>query len=314
MSGIVTYCKDEIRTVRGYLEGRITPKGLDKPLLEKLMKEKQHLVPFFSFAKDEKGLFEKIASDPRSERFSYLMFFPVLENHLDYDMRQISFEMFDTRTRGWAAKLNVEGRDVIIKPIQSIDEPYVAGYAGANNAGPLQYPTLGGFITEEFMAGDLFNRISQGMNEELASFVGQRVGTMLGTLHKGRIMFNDVIFADDFGGCHLMVRKNDARMLDFGVSLDLSKFPTITDEQIKRYMLTLPLVGGMMQGLGEDALHEQIQHFRNQVSGADVKALLSRDMDFVSEGLYFSRFRSAGARDALAKSLFDAYDKAKQEG
>lgn len=317
MANFPIYCKEEVATVRGYLEGRIKPKNLgslDRPLLEKIRKEKNHMAPFLCFVKDEKELFEKICRDPRAERFSFLLFFPALEGHLDSGMGHIEEETLWARTRGWAARLKVDGKDLIIKPVQSPDEPYVAGYAGANNAGPVQYPTLANFITEEFMGGALFKDISRTLNEGEAAFAGQRVGEILGVLHKGRILFNDVIFTDDVGGCHLMVGGKDVRMLDFGVSLDLSKFPLITDEQITRYMLTLPFVGGMIQAgmVQGPALEAEIRRIRGPMSAASVKDILSRDFDFVSEGLAFSGFGSQKIARLLEKSLFDAYEKTVQ--
>lgn len=300
------YSVEELRTIRDQISGRRTGTIPDKPLVDRIKTEQPYLMPLVGLA-GERELFDKLQRDPRIGRFSFTMFFPVLGGHLDSDLADVEITIRPTRTRGFAARILVEGKDVVIKPIQSPDEPKIAKYAGEQGIGPGQYETLDGFLTEEFLPGKLFSQVSRELDSGSARAIGLRVAEILSILHKANFVFNDVIFDDDFGGSHLIVdTTKGTRLIDFGVSIDLTAFPNLTDEQIYRVLLTLPGIGGLIQAgmMERDELDARIAQMKETLQHESRDGLIVRDIHFVHEGLGITSMKS----NIAARAIFDAFE------
>ena len=130
---------------------------------------------------------------------------------------------FDGRTRGRVAIFRFqepsENPGLVVKPLQSRREGEIAQLAGAAQVGPTQYPSLAGFITEEFVPGVFFTdlatkRIADGGNgnadndndnDAIMYRIGRNLGGMLARLHRQQIYYNDATLSDPAGRSHLIV-------------------------------------------------------------------------------------------------------------
>ncbi|VVC03844.1 Uncharacterised protein [Candidatus Bilamarchaeum dharawalense] len=309
MATVLRYSPDELKTIREYFGGKRPVKMPDQALAESIRRENPGLVPFLRMS-DEKDLFAKLQSDPRIRKFSFVMFFPVLEGHLDSDLREVTISIGPTRTRGFAARILVDDRDMIIKPIQSPDEPKIAKFAGEQGIGPLQYETIEHFLTEEFLPGSPFSQISSNMNDVAARVIGSRVADILTILHKAGIVFNDVILDDDMGGSHLLIDPaNGIKLIDFGVSLDLTAFPNLTDEQVYRVLLTMPGIGALIQSgmIGDTALEVEIARMKEEIGIKPIRELLFTDVRFVHEGVGITSMKNNMAAQAIWRAFEAKY-------
>lgn len=309
MATVLRYSAEELKTIRDYISGKRPAKLPDQTLIESIRRESPYLLPLVRLA-EEKDLFDKLKKDPRVVRFSFVMFFPLLEGHLDSDLSEVRIVVSPTRTRGFAARVFVDGKDVVIKPIQSPDEPKIAKYAGEHGIGPCQYESLERYLTEEFLPGESFAGISSGVNSTNARVIGLRVAEILSALHEASFLFNDVIFDDDFGGSHLLVdATKGTKLIDFGVSIDLTAFPNLTDEQIYRILLTLPGIGGCIQSgmIDESELDARIGEMKEALKHKSVQQLLRRDTDFVKEGLGITSLRNGVAAQTIWQAFEEKY-------
>ena len=311
----VKYSASEIARIREHISGkRISTSKPDQLLVERLQKENLGLLPFCGLANEERALFEKLASDPRVARLSYVLFFPVLEPDLESDFSHITFKLFKTRSRGIAVRVKSSDKDVIIKPVQSPDDHKIATYAGEHDIGPIQHPTIDGFLTEEFLPGELFANISHRLDDNTAATIGKRVAEILSILHRAQILFNDTIFDNDFGGSHLLVdEKGHAKLIDFGVSIDLNNFPNLTDEQVFRILLTLPLLGGFIQSgmMSEAQIKGEIAKMRSGFALVSRDDVLRRDIDFVHEGFVITHHKNSRAAGIILDAFQEVYERLK---
>ena len=130
---------------------------------------------------------------------------------------------FDGRTRGRVAIFRFqepsENPGLVVKPLQSRREGEIAQLAGAAQVGPTQYPSLAGFITEEFIPGVFFtdlaakqiadagngNGNSTADADAIMYRIGRNLGGMLARLHRQQIYYNDATLSDPAGRSHLIV-------------------------------------------------------------------------------------------------------------
>ena len=185
-----------------------------------------HLAPFRGLAETETdtGLFDKLASDRLLQTYSIYGLFPGLYQRI-YRNRERPELTFDGRTRGRVAIFRFqepsENPGLVVKPLQSRREGEIAQLAGVAQVGPTQYPSLAGFITEEFIPGVFFTdlatkRIADGNadndndndNDAIMYRIGRNLGGMLARLHRQQIYYNDATLSDPAGRSHLIVPPN----------------------------------------------------------------------------------------------------------
>ena len=175
-------------------------------------------------AETDAGLFDKLASDRLLQTYSIYGLFPGLYQRI-YRNRERPELTFDGRTRGRVAIFRFpepsENPGLVVKPLQSRREGEIAQLAGAAQVGPTQYPSLAGFITEEFIPGVFFTdlatkRIADGDNgkadtdtdtdtDAIMYRIGRNLGGMLARLHRQQIYYNDATLSDPAGRSHLIV-------------------------------------------------------------------------------------------------------------
>ena len=111
--------------------------------------------------------------------------------------------------------------------------------------GPKQYVSLDGFLTEQFVEGELFSRLrGDRTSSDNIYNIGRRMGEILSRLHSRDIYYNDTILTDDLGRSHVIVPEaSPAFLFDYGVALRLNGHPNFTDEEvsmIKSFSKILP--------------------------------------------------------------------------
>ena len=186
-----------------------------------------HLAPFRGLAETENetdaGLFDKLASDRLLQTYSIYGLFPGLYQRI-YRNRERPELTFDGRTRGRVAIFRFqepsENPGLVVKPLQSRREGEIAQLAGAAQVGPTQYPSLAGFITEEFIPGVFFSDLAakriadagngnaDNDNDAIMYRIGRNLGGMLARLHRQQIYYNDATLSDPAGRSHLIVPPN----------------------------------------------------------------------------------------------------------
>ncbi len=190
-----------------------------------------HLAPFRGLAETENEtdarLFDKLASDRLLQTYSIYGLFPGLYQRI-YRNRERPDLTFDGRTRGRVAIFRFqepsENPGLVVKPLQSRREGEIAQLAGAAQVGPTQYPSLAGFITEEFVPGVFFtdlaakqiadagngngNGTADTDTDAIMYRIGRNLGGMLARLHRQQIYYNDATLSDPAGRSHLIVPPN----------------------------------------------------------------------------------------------------------
>ncbi len=176
----------------------------------------------------------------------------------------------------------------------------VAKIADEEEIGPKQYSTIDGFLTEQFIEGEFFSGLRESKTSSDNMYkLGRRVGEILSKLHSREVYYNDTILTDDFGRSHLIVPENSpAKLFDYGVALNLDRHPNLSDEEVFNYARTFPMVNASLEGLiySQGQLTQQqfdavVRDFRNEVTGLTKEQIMTRDIDFIGEGITFATFR-----------------------
>ena len=243
--------------------------------------------PFWKLAGLEPGLFRRLAADPWVESLSLYAFFPPVMGWRDAG-RAIPDLRITGRTRGPAAILRSDGDAIVIKPYQNTRENEIARIAAAVNAGPAQLPSLPGYLTERFANGAFFTDLPPERRDDATmQAVGLALGGMLRRLHDAGVYYNDATLADPEGRSHLIVADNGAcTLIDFGVSLLLSRHPDYTREEVHNFARTLPMYrvfAGMAENRAE--MDDFLAEYRRRMAQASREDILARDLKFAQQGL-----------------------------
>ena len=255
-----------------------------------------HLLPFAGLASssesnsgdsDNSGLLEKLVKDPLLPTYSIYGFFPTIHEIVYHSDRPPEIA-FDGRARGRVAIIKAEDAAMVVKPFQSSREGEIASIAGELGVGPAQYPSLPGFITEEFVAGRFFTGLpADEITPESMYLRGRDLGNMLAALHSRRIYYNDATLSDPSGRSHLIVGPGgDCRLIDFGVSLLLDGHSGPSREDVYNFVRTLPMFR-MLSGIGITGsdLNRFLDEYRPRLAHASTEEIMARDLQFTEQGL-----------------------------
>jgi len=286
-----------------------------------------HLIPFWSLMSPgnqddfDAQLVRKLEADPVVSDYSCYAFFPQIYPRL-YQLGERPQVRFDGRTRGRVALLRfAEGAGLVVKPLQSRREAEIALLAGEAGIGPRQVPSLEGFLAEELVEGRFFTDFApDDLNDDLVYQVGHRLGSMLSTLHQSRICYNDATLSDPEGRSHLLVQLPNAhqaapspgfRLIDFGVSVLLDRFPDLEMEEVFNLARTMPeyrIVSRL--GLRGSDLGHFLAQYRQRLSTSGIEQILACDLRFTEEGLRQAAV-TLGTRiiDPFQQGFTQAYDR-----
>ena len=111
--------------------------------------------PFWKLSDLEPDLFSRVSEDRWVVSLAQYAFFPpVMEWRAEG--RDIPGLRITGRTRGPAAILRSGSEAIVIKPFQNTREDEIARVAAEAKVGPAQFPSLPGYLTEQFAEGVFF--------------------------------------------------------------------------------------------------------------------------------------------------------------
>ncbi len=290
------YTKEEIREIQDIITGKRILSNQEVDTLRNEFKNRQisnYLYPFIGLFAANPELYRKISEDNRANKYSLFGFFPETFE-LVYGSEVSPEISFDGGNRGIVGVIKHPKKKVVIKPIQNSREYEVAQIADELEVGPKQYATLDGFLTEEFVEGDLFSRLRENRTSTDCMYnIGRKIGEILIKLHSREIYYNDTILTDDFGRSHVMVQETSPAILfDYGVALRLNKYPNFSDEEIYNFARTLPMVNMFLETQpSQEQIQKLVRQYSPQLQNSTKEQIMSRDIDFINEGLTLATYR-----------------------
>ena len=255
--------------------------------------------PFWKLSDLEPELFIRVSEDPWVITLAQYAFFPPVLEWREQG-RPVPQIRITGRTRGPAAILRSGDEAIVIKPFQNTREDEIARMAAGVDVGPAQFPSLPGYLTEQFAEGVFFTELpperrdpSTSSGRATLQTVGLTLGRMLRRLHDAGVYYNDATLADPEGRSHLIVAFRPAQdkpltctLIDFGVSLLVSHHPDYTREEVHNFVRTLPMyriMAGMADSRSE--MDDFLSQYARRMAEATPEDIMARDLKFAQQGL-----------------------------
>ena len=243
--------------------------------------------PFWKLSDLEPDLFVRVSKDRWVMALAQYAFFPTV---LEWREQGRPVPGFRTagRTRGPVGILQSGDDQLAIKPFQNSREDEIAAVAASVGVGPRQFPSLPGYLAEQFADGVFFTDLpAERRDPSTMRSVGRQLGGMLRRLHDAGIYYNDATLADPQGRSHLIVADDGGcTLIDFGVSLLLDRHPEYTREEVRNFARTLPMYR-IFAGMADS--REEMDGFLAQYAGQMARAtrrdIVARDIKFAQQGL-----------------------------
>ena len=289
--------------------------------------------PFWKLSDLEPDLFSRVSEDPWVVTLAQYAFFPPVLEWREQGRPSPQIRMTG-RTRGPVAVLRpgdeATGGAIVIKPFQNTREDEIAAIAAGVNAGPAQFPSLPGYLTERFAEGVFFTDLPPERRDPLTASgqatlraVGLALGGMLRRLHDAGVYYNDATLADPEGRSHLIVALRQAQderrgtqdepltctLIDFGVSLLVSRHPDYTREEVHNFVRTLPMYR-IMAGMAESRAEMDgfLSQYARQMAQATPEDIMARDLKFAQQGLSIAARRMGeGIIAPLREGFLEGY-------
>lgn len=270
----------------------------------------QRLWPLWPLAQTDRELWSLLSDDDLIERFSIYGLFPAAYPLVYATASEPAAIRYDGRTRGRVAIINGESANVVVKPCQSSREAEIAAIAGELGVGPAQLPTIGGFISEEFVDGQFLTELpTEQVTPERMRYIGSALADALARLHAAGICYNDATISDPDGRSHIILQPNgEIRLIDFGVALLLDNHPQgLTFEMAWNAARTDPMFRLFRQMTGGDddaALARFVADYGRRLAGQTTAEIQSRDWRIAEEGasIIAARYGPVAA-DALREGM-----------
>ncbi len=322
------YNHNELTRLRSIIEGlRSLPEDVMRETARAVESGQcpESLAPFWTLVSSGDGndfdahLFGKLEADPIVLDYSWYSFFPPIYSRL-YQQGELPLVWFDGRTRGRVALFRFsDGEGLAVKPLQNRREAEIAQLAAEAGVGPRQLASVDGFLVEELVDGRFFTDFAPGeVDDDLVWRIGRNLGSMLAALHRAGICYNDATLSDPEGRSHLLVQLPDStqpglspncRLIDFGVSVLLDRFPDLEMEEVFNLARTTPeyrLVARM--GLRGSELGRFLAMYRQCLAGGSTENIVARDLRFTEEGLQQAAGKlGAGAIDSFRQGFAQGY-------
>lgn len=236
-------------------------------------------------------LMEKVQSDPLYKEFFVTIFFPVVGERIKQgEIPKV--ELMQTETRSRALKVTFDDGAYVIKSIENSQEPVIAKIMAEIGVGPEQFESINGYITEKFIEGKAINQFNDDKNTpESMNQLGVKIGDAVKKIHEKGILVNDQLFSDDFGKSHTIIGSDgEICFIDFGASIDLNKYPDISDESVMLIMRSDAFASMSLHGASGERLIAIINNYRktvleNLVTKEDV--IKRYDGQLIGEGFSF---------------------------
>ena len=324
------YSDEELSQLRSVIEGlRSLPYEVIRETGRAVESGKcpPQLAPFWTLVSSEDGnnkdspLFRKLEADPLLADYSIYSFFPSVYARL-YQQGERPEVWFDGRTRGRVALFRfANGESIVVKPLQSRGEAEIAQRAGEAGVGPPQLESLEGFLAEKMAEGRFFtDLLPADLKDDFVHQIGLRLGSMFSDLHNAGICYNDATVSDPEGRSHLLVRlpsadhagqSPDCKLIDFGVSVSLDRFPDLELEEVFNLVRTTPEYRlASRLGLGGSEMGRFLAQYRQRLSSVSRDEILARDLRFTEEGLQQAAARmGAGTIGPFQEGFAQGYDR-----
>ena len=265
--------------------------------------------PFWKLSDLESDLFVRVSEDPWVVALSQYAFFPPVLAWRSKG-RPIPGRTMTGRTRGPVAVLRSVDEAIAVKPFQNSREDEITRIAASVGAGPAQYESLPGYLTEWFADGVFFTDLPPERRDSgTMRSVGHALGGMLRRLHDAGIYYNDASLSDPEGRSHLIIADDGGcTLIDFGVSLLLDRHPEYSREEVHNFVRTLPMYrifAGMADSRAE--MDDFLREYGSQMARATREDILARDLKFVQQGLSMAARRLG---EDIIPPLRDAFLKA----
>ena len=279
--------------------------------------------PFWKLSDLEPDLFSRVSEDPWVVSLAQYAFFPPVLEWREQG-RPIPHLHITGRTRGPVAILRSAGEAIVIKPFQNTREAEIARVAAEVNVGPAQLPSLPGYLTERFAEGVFFTDLPQERRDPSTSSgqatlraVGLSLGVMLRRLHDAGVYYNDATLADPEGRSHLIIAPVSPEpvegrlctLIDFGVSLLVSRHPDYTREEVHNFVRTLPMYR-IMAGMAENRaeMDDFLAQYARQMAQATPEDIMARDLKFAQQGLSIAaRHMGEGIIAPIREGFLEGY-------
>lgn len=288
---IAIYNQAELRTIRKYLTNASKRREIDN-LKDSCVSEalitpdKIHEILKLFYDLDI-NLMLKIIKDKRFYRHSWAMFFPILEPRLVGEMEDVLVTTTSARSRGFLFRLETPEGRYVVKPVQSCEEEAIARKLGKLGIGPQQTSSIEGYLTEDIVEGKSVNEVMNDLTDLEAGYLARQIVELLSAMHREGILFNDTIIS---AGNLLVNGRSKLSFIDFGLSVDCSTYPKLTEEQSFRILANLPsagLVFDLLKKQGSYAgLEELVRKLMHKLlSGNTLERILDLDFQILRDEL-----------------------------
>ena len=246
-----------------------------------------HLAPFLRLNDSHPDLYRKLVIDPFVVKYGVYGFFPRAYDSIYLSDKSPNIT-FSGRTRGRVAILNSSSNNMVIKPLQNSNEANVATIAGELGVGPKQFDSLQGFLSEEYISGSFItdNHSNSDIRPRIED-TGIKLGSAFSKLHENKICYNDTILSDPEKRSHLILdRVGDVKLIDFGISLSLEKYPNFSLEETFNYVRTMPIYR-MFESMNptQGDVHSFLKSYQAKFKDISADTIYGRDLQFLTEGL-----------------------------
>ena len=271
-----------------------------------------HLWPLWPLAQANRTLWRLLAGDENIPRFSVYGLFP--ETYGVVYGGSSPVVRYEGRTRGRVAIITGQhdgsAVGIVVKPCQSPAEAEIAAIAGGLGVGPRQFPTISGFISEEFVMGRFLTDLTPAeTTQDLMQGMGRELGIALRHLHAAGVCYNDAIISDRNERSHaILTSVGGIRLIDFGVALLLRDHPAgLTFHDAYNAARTDPMFRLFRQMIGGGAaqsLGDFITEYGRRLARLSAAEIQERDWIIAEEGLsaIVARF-GPGAVEAMRDGI-----------
>lgn len=216
--------------------------------------------------------------------------FPIFEKYAQKEKPQI-FEL-RTGARRKAFKIAFSDQSYVIKALENKNEQKIADIAAELGVGPQQFETKTGYLTEEWLEGNLIAKLKPELcTSDYMQKLGREIGTLVKKLHEKNIVINDQLLRDDFGKSHTIISENrEVHFIDFGAAVDVSHFPELSNTEIFSLMRSDPMVAMAIYGKTETESESEIKQYQNWLLDTfktKEELIQGRDYKLLSEGIHF---------------------------
>lgn len=284
------YTPEELKEIQDALVGKVMLDKTQQEILIDVSRKfdlKPVLKPFLSLLLTNRELWEKMKWDNRIDKYRWVGFLPESYD-LVYKSETSPQAYFTERNRGLISVLIHPMKNIVIKPYQNDREKSIVSVASSLGVGPRQYPSLTGIITEEYIEGSKFIDVEPSrLTDDFIYQFGRRMGTIFNLLHENNIFYNDTNLADLWGRSHVIIpHQGEAKLIDFGVAVNLKNYPNLTDEEISDYARTLPRESFKYSGrLSKNEVKELADKYRDFIQNTSPEIVLSRDINLNLSGI-----------------------------